>query len=263
MKILQYIKKKLAAYILSKSSGKKMIDIVEVRTKEIGLTSVKTETDIKIVNSFFLPITILSIQTDLLNRDGLKVGRMNYVQHQKIKGNSEEILTTNSEISIITSLFQALSTLLAQSIKMQSVGVAKIKFLWWTFDIPIDDYFEIHPSKLKIVKPETEEERLLRLEKEAAWKIKNKALQEKRAIEKNEKHAIRKEEILKRRHKENYIPKDKRTSVNTTEEQPVETEETPDLFEVVLDEETIHKMADEVSDKSLSEQDEIDDVSIS
>ncbi|MBK9330511.1 MAG: hypothetical protein IPM95_14720 [Sphingobacteriales bacterium] len=80
MGILQKITDRIKAYIVVRASRGKMIDIVEVRTKEIGLTKVVTETDIRIQNSFFLPITIVSIQTDLLNRDGLKVGRMSYTR---------------------------------------------------------------------------------------------------------------------------------------------------------------------------------------
>ena len=60
--MIRYIKHKIKAYILKKATANKMIDIVEVRTQEIGLTSVRTETDIRIKNSFFLPITILSIK---------------------------------------------------------------------------------------------------------------------------------------------------------------------------------------------------------
>jgi len=58
--MFDFIKKKINAFILKKATENKTIDIVEVRTQEIGLTSVITETDIKITNSFFLPITILS-----------------------------------------------------------------------------------------------------------------------------------------------------------------------------------------------------------
>ena len=54
--MFDFIKKKINAFILKKATENKTIDIVEVRTQEIGLTSVITETDIKITNSFFLPI---------------------------------------------------------------------------------------------------------------------------------------------------------------------------------------------------------------
>ena len=70
----------------------------------------------------------------------------------KIKRKENAILTTASEISIITSLFQALSSILSHPIKIQSVGIARLKFLWWTFKIPLNDAFEIHPSKVKLLK---------------------------------------------------------------------------------------------------------------
>ncbi len=243
--MIQFIKDKIKAFVVKKATANKMIDIVEVRTKDIGLTQVTTETDIRISNSFFLPISILSIKTDLLNRDGLKVGRMSYDVPRKIKGNSHEVLTTTSQISIITSLFQALSSLLSQHITMQSVGVASIKFLWWTFEIPVNDFFEIHPSKLKIVRELTEEElkareeeRLIRAhdkEIKTVLKQQDKAL---RDIETAKRRAERKEEILKRRYKDNYIPKEERQQL---QESP-QAEEIN--FTVELDSTAIQQMAD-------------------
>ena len=73
-----------------------------------------------------------------------------------------------------------------------------------------DDVFEIHPSKLKMVKDETEEERILRLQKEAEWKEKYGAEKEKRKAERSEKRAEWKEEILKRRYKDDYVSKEER-----------------------------------------------------
>ncbi|MDB5226146.1 MAG: hypothetical protein JWN78_339 [Bacteroidota bacterium] len=206
MGIIQKIKEKIKTIVFSKAASGNMVDIVEVRTKELRLTSVITETDIRIRNTFFFPITIVWIKTALLNRDGLKVGRMNFESAQKIKGNSDRILTTTSEISIITSLFQALSTLLMQNISMQSVGSAKIKLLWWTFEIPVNDLFEIHPSKLKIIKDETEEEKLLRKQRKEEWKEKKKEFVENRRENRKE----FKEEILKEKYGEDYISKEER-----------------------------------------------------
>ncbi|MFN8239086.1 MAG: hypothetical protein U0T77_13030 [Chitinophagales bacterium] len=253
--MIEYIKNKIKAFVIRRATANKLIDIVEVRTKEIGLTSVKTETDIRIRNTFFLSITILSIKTDLLNRDGLKVGRMSYATPQKIKGNSDEVLTTSSEISIITSLFQAISTLLSQHIKMKSVGVAQVKFLWWVFDIPVNDTFEIHPSKLKITQPETEEERAERLKKEAEWKAQYELEYEKRKTEREQKRAEWKEDILKRRYKENYIPKEQRLTIDngqvTIQDVPLvitneEGESIDNLaIEVELDANLITDIADE------------------
>lgn len=220
--MIAYIKNWIKALVIRRATAHKMIDIVEVRTKEIGLTSVKTETDIRIVNSFFLPITILSIKTDLLNRDGLKVGRMSYDIPQRIKGKSNEVLTTTSEISIITSLFQAISTLLSQHIKMKSVGVAQVRFLWWTFEIPVNDDFEIHPSKLKITQAETEEEREQRLKKESARKERYALESERRKAEREQKRAEWKEDILKKRYKDKYIPKEQRLALQEESLQVIE-----------------------------------------
>lgn len=243
--MIQFIKNKIKSFVVKKATANKMIDIVEVRTKDIGLTQVTTETDIRIVNSFFLPITILSIKTDLLNRDGLKVGRMQYDVPRKIKGNSNEVLTTTSQISIITSLFQALSSLLAQHIAMQSVGVASIKFLWWTFEIPVNDFFEIHPDKLKLVRELTpeelkarEEERLVRAHDKEIKSVLKQQDKELRAIETAKRRAEQKEEILKRRHKENYISKEDRDQLKN---QPQKEEIN---FTVELDSTAIQKMAD-------------------
>ncbi len=216
MGILQKIKNSIKHYIIKRASSHKAIDIVEVRTKQIGLLSVQSETDLLIKNSFFLSYTLLSIKTDLLNKDGIKVGKMTYNIPIKVKGNSELVFTTSSEISIITSLFQALSNLLSQPIWMRSVGIATVKILWFTVELPVDDVFEIHPSKLKIVKDETEEERTIRLQKEAEWKIKYEAEKEQRKAIREGKRAEWKEEVLKKKYKENYISKEQRIADKLT-----------------------------------------------
>lgn len=53
--MFEFIVNKIKQFVVQKATTHKMIDIVEVRTKEIGITSVKTETDIRIHNSFFYP----------------------------------------------------------------------------------------------------------------------------------------------------------------------------------------------------------------
>lgn len=224
--MFKFIINKIQNFVVRKATAHKMIDIVEVRTKELGLTSVKTETDIRIHNSFFLSIKVLSIHTDLLNRDGIKIGRMSYTQPVKIKGKTDAILTTNSEISIITSLFQMITSFLSQPIRMQSVGVAQIKFLWWVFEIPVDDYFEILPSKLKILKEETQEERKVRLENEAKIRAE---ISEKKADRKTNyftRRADRKERHLRRIYKENYIPKEIRRQQEEPEEKDITEDDT-------------------------------------
>jgi hypothetical protein len=240
MGILQKITDLIKAYIIARASKGKMIDIVEVRTKEIGLTKVVTETDIRIQNSFFLPITIVSIQTDLLNRDGLKVGRMSYTRPKKIKGNSHELLTTTSEISIITSIFQAISRLLSQNILMQSVGKAQVKVLWWIVEIPVNDSFEIHPEKLKILREETEEEKAARKQREAEWKEKYREMKE----TVSERSAERKERLLKRRYGADYIPKEEREKEKYKKEEEHIGSASPDHIEVKLDETVITEIDD-------------------
>ena len=89
MNILHKIKNKIIQYIIKRANRHKAIDIVEVRTKQVGLLSVHSETDLLIKNSFFLPYTLLSIQTDLLNKDGLKVGKMTFNKPTTVKGKSE------------------------------------------------------------------------------------------------------------------------------------------------------------------------------
>lgn len=221
MSWITWISNIIKRFIIKRASRHKAVDIVEVRIKQVGLLSVFSETDLRIRNSFFLPYTLLSVQTDLLNKDGLKVGKMIFDKPTKVKGNSELVFTTTSEISIITSLFQALSNLLSQPIWMRSVGVATVKVLWFTIELPVDDVFEIHPSKLKILKEESEEERALRLQKEAERKqqriakeaekkIQRDVKQEERKEKRDERRAAYKEKILKRRHKENYVPKELR-----------------------------------------------------
>jgi hypothetical protein len=211
-RIRQYLK---ASVIRKASSGSK-IDIVEVRTKDLALATVTTETDIRIRNSFFLPFTILSIQTDLLNREGLKIGEMKYGTPVKIKAHSDQVITAISEISIITSIFQAISNLLMQNISMRSSGFATIRILWWTIQIPVDDFFEIHPARIKLIKDETPEERQQREQRAAARREKLQHLKQERKSERAE----RKEEMLRKRHREHYIPKEERRRMDQPEQKP-------------------------------------------
>lgn len=255
MGIIQKINNVIKRYIIKRATAHKAVDIVEVRTKQLGLLSVLSETDLCIKNSFFLSYTLISIKTDLSNKDGLKVGKMIFETPTKVKGNSELVFTTTSEISIITSLFQALSNLLSQTIWMRSVGIATIKVLWFTVELPVDDIFEIHPSKLKILKEETEEEKLIRLQKEAVWKAKYGAEKEKRKSERQEKRSEWKEELLKRRYKENYISKEERGKKQDKRQETDDieliitnnTQDIPGNIEIVLDatalkeEETLEK----------------------
>lgn len=243
--MFQFILNKIRAFVIRKTEKHKLIDIVEVRTKEIGLTSVKTETDILIQNSFFLAIKILSIHTDLFNRDGIKVGRLNYNSPIKINSKSDAILTTNSEISIITSLFQAISSILSHPIRIQSVGVAQIQFLWWIFEIPVNDAFEIHPSKLKIIKDETPEERAARLENEAKRKAERALKSEERKESRIEQRAERKEKWLKRKYKDNYIPKEIRHLQNNEKDTGGNSAENSDAttpLEITLEDQFIQDM---------------------
>ncbi|HNK11504.1 MAG TPA: hypothetical protein PK952_05705 [Chitinophagales bacterium] len=216
MTFIEKINKIITQYIIRKASKNKAVDIVEVRTKQLGLLSVVNETDLCIKNTLFIPYRLLSIETDLLNKDGIKVGKMSYDKPIRVKGNAEVVFTTVSEISIITSFFQALSNLLSQPIWMRSVGIAKVKVLWWTIDLPIDDVFEIQTSKIKIIPTETEEERQLRIASNEIKKQQRAAEKEEKKIKKEENRAERKENILKRRHKENYIPKEQREILNDT-----------------------------------------------
>lgn len=247
MRLIQRITDFIKRYIIANATNYNSVEIVEARTKQIGLLSVLSETDIRIRNTFFLPFTILSIRTELLNIDGIKVGRMAYDTPIKIKGKSEAILTTQSEISIITSLFQALSNLLSHPIRIKSVGIATIKILWFTIELPVNDDFEIQPSKVKIIREKTEEEKALqaqkdkeraaqrlikenekaeqRLIKEAEKrqrdeerKIEKEQTKQERELKRMERRSNRKEAILKRRHKENYIPKELRQTQQTDQE---------------------------------------------
>jgi hypothetical protein len=255
MGIIQKISNVIKRYIIKRAAGHKAIDIVEVRTKQLGLLSVLSETDLCIKNSFFLPYTLISIKTNLLNKDGLRVGKMLFDTPTKVKGNSELIFTTTSEISIITSLFQALSNLLSQPIWMRSVGIATVKVLWFTVELPVDDIFEIHPSKLKVLKEETEEEKTIRLQKEAAWKEKYNAEKEKRKIEREVKRSEWKEELLKRKYKENYIPKEQRMAVNN---EPLAINDDNDNLKIEFNENLVNTdipepRIDNIADDELNE----------
>jgi hypothetical protein len=194
----------IRSIITQKASKHRAVDIVEVRTKQLGLLSVKTETLIRITNSFFLPIHLVSIDTKLTNEEGIVVGKMKYSDSRKIKGKTAIVIATHSEISIISSIFHAINNLLSQPIYMRSVGIAVIKVLWWEISLAVDDEFNIMPHQLKILSDETEEEKQLRRERH----LKYKEERDQRIAERKAKYSERKEERLKRKHGDGYIPKE-------------------------------------------------------
>ena len=112
MGLIQNIRHKIVDFIVKKAIENRTIDILEVRTKAINLTYVDLETDIKISNSFFLPIKVLEIKTDIINTAELKIGALHYDKVQKIKGHQSAIFTTHTQISNITALFNLISKLL-------------------------------------------------------------------------------------------------------------------------------------------------------
>ena len=207
MRLFKYLRKKIHQYIVKRATEAKLVDIVEVRTKTLGLTYVNLETDIKITNRFFLPIKILEIKTDIVNVNELKVGMMTYDNVQKIKANSEEVFTTHSKMSNITAFFNLLSKLLTLTITIRSVGYAKIKVLWFVVDVPVDDTFEIMPSQLKVVEELTEEEKARIAEEK---RIRNEIREEKREQERLEKLAYleKKKEIKEEKKELKTIEKD-------------------------------------------------------
>lgn len=199
--MIRWLNSKIIAYITQKAQQQRSVDIIEVKVKEIGLLSVKSETILKLENTFILPIQILTIEANLYNGDVL-VGEMNYNTPQKIPKKSSITISTISEISIITSFFQLISNFLSQPIKLRSIGKARLKTLWWIIEIDVDDTFIVLPHQLKIGKDLTEEEKIEKIKLEA---------------ERREKRKIRleaeKEEKLKRRHRDEYIPKEDRNKV--------------------------------------------------
>ncbi|MEZ5037683.1 MAG: hypothetical protein R2760_09375 [Chitinophagales bacterium] len=176
MGLIQNIRHKIVDFIVKKAIENRTVDILEVRTKAINLTYVDLETDIKISNSFFLPIKVLEIKTDIINTAELKIGALHYDKVQKIKGHQSAIFTTHTQISNITALFNLISKLLTLSIKMRSVGIAKIKVFWFVVDIPVDDVFEIKSHQLRIIGELTAEEKAAREEQK---KVKKDAYEQK------------------------------------------------------------------------------------
>lgn len=177
MQFFDFIINKIKQYIVKKASEQQLVDIIQIRTKTLNLTYVELETDIKITNTFFLPIKILEITTDVLNPSDYKVGKMHYKEERIIKGKSAEQFTTQTKMSNITAFFNVLQRLLAIPIKMRSIGIAKIKVLWFEVEIPVDDYFEIQPHQLKIIEDLSEEEKLELAKKRTARKEKIKEQQ--------------------------------------------------------------------------------------
>jgi hypothetical protein len=151
--------------VLKRSAGRKTFDIIEVRTKELTLTYINMETDVRIQNTFFLPITIESIETDIVNAAGTRVGKMTYNQPRRLKGNSSEVFTTRSKMSNITAFFNALQHLLSMPVSLRSIGTARVKVLWFTINIPVDDTFEVLPTQVRMTEELSEEEKQRRAER--------------------------------------------------------------------------------------------------
>jgi hypothetical protein len=124
------------------------------------------------------------------------------------------------------------------------VGIAKIKWLWWTFEIPVHDHFEIHPNKLKIIKEETEEEKILRKKKEGEWKEKRQHLKEKREANRWK----IKEQTLETERPEVIIQEEVKEPIEliiTNEQEANESDHT----EVTLDADAIRHMAEKENNR--------------
>lgn len=224
MGFVQNIRQKIVDFIVKKAIENRTIDILEVRTKAINLTYVDLETDIKISNSFFLPIKVLEIKTDIVNTAELKIGALHYNKVQKIKGHQSAIFTTHTQISNITALFNLISKLLTLSIKMRSVGVAKIKVFWFVVEIPIDDVFEIKSHQLRIIGELTPEEKA---EREALKKIKKDAYEQKKTERKQKRLEIKE----KKKHKS------------------AESEDAENTLDIAINEDALKSMEKELDDE--------------
>lgn len=236
-----FIKRWIHKIVIKQAQSRPMVDIIEVRTKKIGLTQVETETDIRITNSFFLPIKILSIVTDVYNSSDLVIGKMNYHYPKKIKGNSSEIFTTTTHLSNISAFFQALNHLLSFSVQMRSIGTCIIQFLWWQFEVPVDDRFEVKPNQVKIVEPMTEEEKEAKALKRAERQKELEAQLEKQKAKQAAQRAKRKAAIEKR--KERYkVRKNKPYYKEESSNEPTETLP-DDTLEILLNKEAIENLA--------------------
>ncbi|MCB9033277.1 MAG: hypothetical protein H6553_05525 [Chitinophagales bacterium] len=241
-----FIKRWIHKIVIKKAQSRPMVDIIEVRTKKIGLTQVETETDIRITNSFFLPIKILSIETDVYNSSDLVIGRMNYHYPKKIKGNSTEIFKTTTHLSNISAFFQALNHLLSFSVQMRSVGTCLIQFLWWTFEVPVDDRFEVKPHQVKMVEPMTEEEKQAKALRRAEKQKELEAQLELKKLKQAEQRAKRKAALEKR--KEKY--KERKYKKYQKEDKAIINEPTDtlpdDTLEILLNKEAIENLAKDV-----------------
>lgn len=224
MGFVQNIRQKIVDFIVKKAIENRTIDILEVRTKAINLTYVDLETDIKISNSFFLPIKVLEIKTDIVNTAELKIGALHYNKVQKIKGHQSAIFTTHTQISNITALFNLISKLLTLSIKMRSVGVAKIKVFWFVVEIPVDDVFEIKSHQLRIIGELTPEEKA---EREALKKIKKDAYEQKKTERKQKRLEIKE---LKR-------------------QKSAESEDAENTLDITINEDALKSMEKELDDE--------------
>lgn len=224
MGFVQNIRQKIVDFIVKKAIENRTIDILEVRTKAINLTYVDLETDIKISNSFFLPIKVLEIKTDIVNTAELKIGALHYNKVQKIKAHQSAIFTTHTQISNITALFNLISKLLTLSIKMRSVGVAKIKVFWFVVEIPVDDVFEIKSHQLRIIGELTSEEKA---EREALKKIKKDAYEQKKTERKQKRLEIKE---LKR-------------------QKSAESEDAENTLDITINEDALKSMEKELDDE--------------
>jgi guanylate kinase len=138
---------------------------------------------------------------------------------------------------------------------MRSVGVARIKILWFIIEIPIDDTFIIHPKKVKIIKDLTEEEKLVIEHDQEINSVIRQQERESKNIEIALRNAERKERMLKDRYKDNYISKAERLKLAKQERnndkiknETVNTDKMNSEFtDVELDEKAVLKMAEETT----------------
>ena len=121
-----------------------------------------------------------------------------------------------------------------------------IQFLWWTFEVPVDDRFEVKPHQVKMVEPMTEEEKQAKALRRAEKQKELEAQLELKKLKQAEQRAKRKAALEKR--KEKY--KERKYKKYQKEDKAIINEPTDtlpdDTLEILLNKEAIENLAKDV-----------------
>lgn len=146
--LAKWLKPLIQRYIEENVEMKDTWELEEVRQKGVKLPYVLMENQTLIINRFFLPISIVSIQLEVYNQE-ITVGKIRFKGLAKIPMKSQKSITLEVRMSHITAFFNAIRYLLTDKIPMQVRGSIQLKLLWMLFELPVEETIMVPRNKIQ------------------------------------------------------------------------------------------------------------------